>query len=155
MKSRPRRFVRSGLRGYHCPQFTSGDLGPIQCHGPRLRADRPGHAHPQPGARRPGRRRSRRASGLADGAHPWRQGGSPGGGHRACGVTPPRLPVGRAKFVRAHPWVGAAMAKPKAAGAGVMEREDIWARSVAPRLADWAGRPPGRRRVAPRRALLN
>ena len=54
-----------------------------------------------------------------------------------------------------HPRVGAAMAKPKGAGAGVIEREDIWARSVASRLADWAGRPPGRRRVAPRRALLN
>ena len=51
--------------------------------------------------------------------------GATGGGHRASGVTPPRLPVGRAKFVRAHPWVGAAMAKPKAARAGVIEREDI------------------------------
>ena len=49
--------------------------------------------------------------------------------------------------VRAHRRLGAAVAKPKDAGAGVIEREDIWGRSVAPRLADWAGRPPGRRRV--------
>ena len=32
-----------------------------------LRADRPGHAHTQSGARRPGRARSGRASGVADG----------------------------------------------------------------------------------------
>ena len=56
-----------------------------------LRADRPGHAHPQCGARRPGRARSGRASGVATSApsprrpcrgpgatcHPWRQGGLP------------------------------------------------------------------------------
>ena len=35
-----------------------------------LRADRPGHAHTQPGARRPARTRARRASGVADGACP-------------------------------------------------------------------------------------
>ena len=52
--------------------------------------------------------------------------GASGGGHRASGVTAPRLPVGNANFVRAHPWVGAAvMAKPKDAGAGVIEREDF------------------------------
>ena len=33
-----------------------------------LRADRPGHVHTQPGARRPGRARSGRASGMANGA---------------------------------------------------------------------------------------
>ena len=37
--------------------------------------------------------------------------------------------------------------KPKNAGTDVIERGDFWGRSVAPRLADWAGRPPGRRRV--------
>ena len=76
-----------------------------------LRADRPSHAH-QPGARRPGRSRSGRAFGVANGLpahdvpvagrelHATRgaREGATGGGHRAFGVTPPRLPVGHANF---------------------------------------------------------
>ena len=106
--------------------------------------------------RRPGRARSGRASGVANGLpahdvpvavrelHATRGGrdGATGGGHRASGVTP------RGCRSAAHAQVGAAaVAKPKDTRAGVIEREDIWGRSVAPRLADWAGRAPTRRRV--------
>ena len=38
--------------------------------------------------------------------------------------------------------------KLKDAGAAVIEREDIWGRPVAPRLAEWGARPPARWRVA-------
>ena len=41
----------------------------------------------------------------------------------------------------------APVVKPKNAGTDVTERGNFWGRSAAPRLADWAGRPPGRRRV--------
>ena len=65
-----------------------------------------------------------------------------GGGHRASGVTR-GLPA-------AHARVGAAVvAKPKDARVGVIEREDIWGRPVAPCLARWGARPRSRR-VAPR-----
>ena len=107
--------------------------------------------------RRPGRARSGRASGVATGLpahdvpvagrelHATRGGrdGATGGGHRASGVTP------RGCRSAAHAQVGAAaVAKPKDARAGVIEREDIWGRSVAPRLAEWGARPPARCRVA-------
>ena len=69
----------------HFPDSILGALAP-------LRADRPGHAHPQPGARGPGRPRSGRASGVATTApsprrpcrgpgatcRPWGQGGCHG-----------------------------------------------------------------------------
>ena len=67
---------------------------------PRTKADRPGHAHTQPGARRPGRARAWRPSGVAEGLpaddvpvavwelHAPRGGreAATGGGHRASGV---------------------------------------------------------------------
>ena len=84
-----------------------------------------------------GRAPSPRRPGRGPGAtwHPWGQGGHhPGLNPRVAGRP-------------AHARGGAAVPKLKDGGAGVIEREDIWGRSVAPRLADWAGRPPGRRRV--------
>ena len=69
--------------------------------------------------------------------HPF---GSPA--HRARVVTP-RCSESAATICGSAPPV----VKPKNAGTDVIERGDFWGRSVAPRLADWAGRPPGRRRV--------
>ena len=43
-------------------------------------------------------------------------------------MIPWEVPVGGANFVRAHPRFGAEVAKLKDAGAGVIEREDIWGR---------------------------
>ena len=40
-------------------------------------------------------------------------------------MNPRGFPVGEANLVRAHPWVGAAVAKPKDARVGEIEREDI------------------------------
>ena len=106
-------------------------------------ADRPGHAHPQPAlvdlvGRVPGAPPELPPAH----AHPWRHGWSHGWRARCIRRDTPGG-AGQA----AHPWVGTAVAKPKEAGTGAIEREDIRGRSVAPRLADLAGRPPGRRRV--------
>ena len=87
-------MMRRHYGARRCFEVT-GELTPI--HGPALH--------------RPGRARSGRASGAADGlpAHDvpvavWEvhatrgaTDGATGGGHRASGVTPPRLPVGRAR----------------------------------------------------------
>ena len=40
-------------------------------------------------------------------------------------MIPREFPVGAANFVRAHPRVGARVAKLKDAGGGVIEREEI------------------------------
>ena len=53
--------------------------------------------------RAPSPRRPCRGPGAT--CHRGAREGATGGGHRASGVTPPRLPVGGAKFVRAHPRV--------------------------------------------------
>ena len=53
--------------------------------------------------RAPSPRRPCRGPGAT--CHRGAREGATGGGHRAFGVTPPRLPVGGAKFVRAHPRV--------------------------------------------------
>ena len=94
------------------PSVHSGDSAPTRTPRALLRADRPGHAHTQPGARRAGRPRSRarlwKTATTAPGPTtslsragsympPVAAGRAPsGGGHRSSGVTR-GLPVGRAR----------------------------------------------------------
>ena len=143
-----------------------------------LRTDRPGHAHTQPCAGRPGRARSGRASGKQQqrapsrrrpcrgpGAtcHPWRQGGLPsGGGHRASGVTPPRLAACGVAQAHGFPdWRARGEAEESRLPGKWIEREDM----LGPirshdRLAELlAGRPrSGAERASPlglRRLSMN
>ena len=118
-----------------------------------LPADRPGHAHAQPAlvdlvGRVPGappeNSNNHATRGVRDGVT--------GGGHRASGVTPPPLPVGRARTGRCGG--GGEAEGCRRRGDGARSHLD---RPVASRLADWAGRPPGagawplcrRRRASP------
>ena len=110
-----------------------------------LRVDRPRHAHAQPAlvdlvGRVPGAPPELPPAH----AHPWRQGWRHGWRSPLLRCEPAGFPV-VIKDLR----LGAAVAKPKDARVGVIEREDIWGRPVAPCLARWGARPRSRR-VAPR-----
>ena len=154
MKSRPRRFVRSGLRGYHCPQFTSGDLAPINV--PCIRSELTGQLTPI----HTGTRHSSRAwaNSSSQHAHQWRQGWSHG--WRSPSIRRDTAPAtGRPREVRSRAPVGR---RGDGEAEGCPRRGDRarrhQGRPVASRLADWAGRRPGAgawRLCRRRRALLN
>ena len=146
--SRVMSYLRTSPIGLRCPMMRrhydarrcfelTGQVTPI--HIPAL-VDLVGRVAGAPPEyrRAPSPRRPCRGPGAT--CHRGAREAATGGGHRASGVTPPRLPVGGAKFVRAHPRVSHGFPR-----VGAVDRVAALARECTVRgsaNADDASRPP-------------